>query len=457
MMRDADIRERLARHAVSGRYDLFLGVGTGLLVLGLILFFFWGLTGAATDRAWQLFLVNWVFFTGLSAGSVAFAAAQKITNAHWSGVVIRFAEASAAFFPVSLLGLILIFTAGYHHIFGAMEAQLPGMSPGKQLWLSQSFMFTRMLVGVGVLFFFGWKLVQADIQPDLVAALPAVSGARRNAFERRAASYDPSDIGAALHNVKLRRLAPTYAVLYAIVMTWVAFDMIMALQPHWYSTLFGAYYFMASFLGGLMLLALMTNYGRRHLGLADLVSPKQRHDLGKLCFGFTVFWAYLMWSQFLVIWYGNIPEETGFVFSRLWGDWLPIGRLVFIGLFLVPFIGLLGVKPKKSPMALSIFAAVSLCALWLERYLLVMPSVNGRAGPQFGLAEIGATAMFAGAFLLVYALFARSFPMVSPRLAMITLEREVAHHHHAVADIYDHEEATADFVSDGDVEKDLGH
>ena len=83
---------------------------------------------------------------------------------------------------------------------------------------------------------------------------------------------------------------------------------------------------MGSFLGGHMLLALLMIYGAAHLGVADLISPKQRHDLGKLCFGFTVFWTYLMWAQFLVIWYGNLPEETGFVFARLWGHWLPVGR-----------------------------------------------------------------------------------------------------------------------------------
>ncbi len=96
-----------------------------------------------------------------------------------------------------------------------------------------------------------------------------------------------------------------------------------------------------------MLLALMMIYGAAHLGVADLVSPKQRHDLGKLCFGFTVFWTYLMWAQFLVIWYGNMPEETGFVFARLWGHWLPVGEAVLLGMFLIPFFGLLGVAPKK--------------------------------------------------------------------------------------------------------------
>ena len=125
---------------------------------------------------------------------------------------------------------------------------------------------------------------------------------------------------------RIGRLAPTYAVIYAFVFTLVAFDGIMALQPHWFSNLLGGFYFMGSFLGAHMLLALMMLYGAPHLGVTDLVSPKQRHDLGKLCFGFTVFWTYLMWAQFLVIWYGNLPEETGFVFARLWGPWLPVGQ-----------------------------------------------------------------------------------------------------------------------------------
>ncbi len=168
-------------------------------------------------------------------------------------------------------------------------------------------------------------------------------------------------------------------MLYAIVFSLVAFDCIMALQPHWFSNLLGGWFFMGSFLGAHMLLALMMIYGAKHLGIDDLVSPKQRHDLGKLCFGFTVFWTYLMWAQFLVIWYGNLPEETGFVFSRLWGEWLPIGRAVFLGMFIIPFFGLLGVAPKKTRLTLGFFATVSLVALWLERYLLVMPSVSADA------------------------------------------------------------------------------
>ena len=129
-------------------------------------------------------------------------------------------------------------------------------------------------------------------------------------------------------------------------------------------------------------------YGRNEMGIAAFVSPKQRHDLGKLCFGFTVFWAYLMWAQFLVIWYGNLPEETGFLFARLWGPWRPIGSIVFLGMFVIPFFGLLGVLPKKVPFTLALFTSISLVSLWLERYLDVMPSVTREPGPVFGMPEL---------------------------------------------------------------------
>jgi len=171
---------------------------------------------------------------------------------------------------------------------------------------------------------------------------------RRQLYERWAGDYNRSP--APEHEARIRRLAPLYVVLYAYVFTLVAFDGIMALQPHWFSNLLGGFFFMGSFLGGHMLLVLLMLYGARHLRVADLVSPKQRHDLGKLCFGFTVFWTYLMWAQFLVIWYGNLPEETGFVFARLWGHWLPIGKAVGLGMFVIPFFGLLGVPPWNSIM-----------------------------------------------------------------------------------------------------------
>jgi hypothetical protein len=442
------LRERLAERSVAGRYDMFLALGAGFAILGLILFLRALLVGgpALADRAWQMFHVNWIYFTGLSAGGVAFTAVQKITNAKWSGMIIRFAEALVAFLPVSLIGLVLIFTAGYDSIYGPMQAALHEVQHSKAVWLSHDFMFARLGLGLLGLTIVGWKLVWADMKPDLFAVQHAARDERRIRYERWSQGYDLGSATVAEHEARIHRLAPAYAVLYAYVFTLVAFDGIMALQPHWFSNLLGGWIFMGAFLGAHMLLALLMIHGGKHLGVADLISAKQRHDLGKLCFGFTVFWTYLMWAQFLVIWYGNLPEETGFVFARLWGHWLPIGVAVGWGMFIIPFFGLLGVAPKKVRVTFGFFATVSLVALWLERYLLVMPSVTAQPGPVFGLPELGATLTFLGLFLITYALFARNFPMLSPRLAEITLDRERSHA--TTAAEYDHEEGPGDYVAD---------
>jgi hypothetical protein len=444
------VQERLIQRGVAGRYDLFIGIGAGLTILGLIFFVQSLRAGAPTaERAWQLFHVNWLYFTGLAGGSVAFAAVQKVTNAKWSGLVIRFAEASVAFLPLSLIGLVLIFTAGYDAIYGPMQAAMHELPHSKTIWLSHDFMFARLGLGLLGLTVLGWKLVRADMVPDMYVMRAAATGARQGLFERWSRNYSPA--AALEHENHIRRLAPAYVVVYAYVFTLVAFDGIMALQPHWFSNLLGGFYFMGSFLGGHMLLALMALYGGAHLGIQDLISPKQRHDLGKLCFGFTVFWTYLMWAQFLVIWYGNLPEETGFVFARLWGHWLPIGQAVIWGMFLIPFFGLLGVTPKKVRATLGFFATISLIALWLERYLLVLPSVTALPGPTFKVPEIGPTLAFTGLYLLSYAFFGRSFPMVSPRLAEITLNGERGHT--TAASEFDHEEGPGDYVPAGLLER----
>lgn len=425
-MTDLDLGQRLRARSITGRYSLFLSGGAVLAVIGIALFVL-ALTGGNGLRAWHAFQVNWLYFTGLSIGSLALVAAHKVANAKWSGVIIRFSEATVYFGAVSIVGAVLIFTLGYDSIYGQMGAQLPTFSPGKALWLSHGFMAARVLVGLTALYTVAWLLVRADVLPDMAAAKDNVEDGRQALYQQWTSSYDGSPAGVARNEARIHRLAPLYVVLYALVATIVAFDGIMALQPHWFSNLLGGWYFMGSFLGAHTMLALLMFYGRGQLGIVDLVTPKQRHDLGKLCFGFTVFWAYLMWAQFLVIWYGNLPEETGFVFARLWGPWRPIGTIVLIGMFLIPFWGFIFVRVKKSPFGLSLFALISLVALWLERYLLVTPSVTIESGPVFGIPEVGALLIFLGCFLLAYALFARTFPMVSPRLAQIALADEKKH------------------------------
>ena len=425
-MAEASPRDGLIRHALSGTYRGFVRVGTLSTLIGLVLFVL-ALSGKNADRAWQAFHWNWLFFTGLAGGSLAVVAVHKVANAKWSGVIIRFAAAAVAFLPISFLGLILIFTLGYDAIYGHMQEQLHGMAHGKELWLSYGFMFGRLVVVLSILFGLGWALVRADLIPDLHLVKDQADAPRRRLYDVWTSGFDGSTEARERQRGRINRLAAAFVPVYAIGFSLIAFDMIMALQPHWFSNLLGGFYFMGSFLGGHMLLALTMLYGERQLGIAHLISPKQRHDLGKLCFGFTVFWAYLMWSQYLVIWYGNLPEETGFVFARLWGPWRPVGTVVLFGMFLIPFAGLLGETPKKTRLTLGLFASVSLVALWIERYLLVIPSISESHGPVLGVAEVGATLLLGGLFALSYGTFARMFPMVSPRLAEIALDKERGH------------------------------
>ena len=448
-MTERDLQQRLITRAVGARYGLFLGLGGLLLLLGTLLFVL-ALTGDGTTRAWQAFHVNWLYFTGLAAGSLALNAVYKIGKAKWTGVMIRFSQATVFFGAVSILGCALILTVGYDAIYGPMHEQLHGLPHGKAVWLSHGFMAARLLIGLIALFSIGWMVVRGDLLRDMAVVKAEIGESRQAMYQQWTAGRDVTPAGIAASEARTHRLAPLYIVIYAIVMTLVAFDGIMALQPHWFSNLLGGFYFMGSFLGAHMLLALLMLYGRRHLGIADLISPKQRHDLGKMCFGFTVFWTYLMWAQFLVIWYGNLPEETGFVFARLWGPWLPVARWVFLGMFLIPFWGLLFVAAKKSPFVLGLMATISLTALWLERYLLVTPSVTPVEHPTFGLPEAGPLLGFLGAFLICYALFARMFPMVSPRLATITLQQERKHGHE---DEFLHEEKPKDFAMPQELER----
>ncbi len=223
---------------------------------------------------------------------------------------------------------------------------------------------------------------------------------------------------------RISRDAAFVVLAYAFGYSLLAFDLIMALSPKWVSNLFGVFYFMGSYLAALMMVAVLAIVLRRAMGLDGIYTTRQQHDLGKLCFGFTVFWAYLMWSQFLVIWYGNLPEETYFIFYRLYGAWRPVGIAVFFLVFIIPFIGLLGVKPKLFTPTMVGFAVLSLTGIWLERYLEVVPALSGGGGPVIGVTEIGVTLFFAGLFLLSWAWFAARYPILSPRLAANALERE---------------------------------
>lgn len=396
-------RAVLAQKARAFPVATFRTFGLAASAAGLILLLL-VLRGRA-DRVWQAWHFNFVFWLGLAQGSVVIAATQKLAKGHWSGLVIRFAEASVAFLPVAvLLFFASFFGRGYIYSWIAE----PRTDIGS--WLSPGWFYLRTGGVLALLAWLSWRFVRGDVAPDaaeLATGKPvAPTGEEQGRISRDAALV---------------------VLGFAFGYSLIAFDVVTSLAHKWVSNLYGAFYFMGSFLAALMWLAVLSIRMRRRMELDRLYSPKQQHDLAKLCFGFTVFWAYLMFAQFLVIWFGNLPEETYFIFYRLWGAWRPIGVAVFFMVFLIPFIGLLGVRPKKSPSWLLAIGLTSLAGIWLERYVEVVPSINHGAGPAFGLPELGALLLFAGLYALSYAWFAGRYPMLSPRLAADTIEREHGH------------------------------
>jgi hypothetical protein len=386
-----------ARQAPVARFMLLGGVAA--IVGGIVLVV--GVMSAHPERTWWAYHANFVFWAGLAQGLVVFAAALKLAKGHWGGVIIRFAEAAVAFTTVSVLLFIGLYV-GRAYIFTWVHEPRPEL----RWWLTNNWFFLRNGLILVLLSWLSWRFVRNDTAPDVE--------------ELRSGEAVPRLTNAPA----ISRDAAIVVLAYAFGYSLLAFDFIMSLAHKWVSNLFGVFYFMGSFLAALMFLAVLAIALRRSMGLDGIYSSRQQHDLGKLCFGFTVFWAYLMWSQYLVIWYGNLPEETYFIFYRLVGPWRPIGTAVFLMIFLIPFIGLLGEKPKKFSPTMIGFALVSLLGIWLERYYEIVPSVNGGAGPAIGLPEVGMTLFFGGLFLLSWGWFAGRYPIISPRLAADALERE---------------------------------
>jgi hypothetical protein len=406
--------QRAARAPTGG----LLAVGALLTAIGVALFVMVAM-GDDPARAWRMFLVNFMFFTGLAAGAVIFAATQKMTKGVWAGPIIRFAEAGVAFLPVALV-LFLVLWLGRDYLF----SWIAHPTPARGKWLTVSWMFWRDLVSLLAIFGLAIAFVWQELKPDVAALRDQATGWRRRLYGGIAGAFDGSPEHLAALEHRINWMAPLLVVLYAYVFSLLAFDLIMSLAPYWVSTLFGAYYFMGSFLTGLTALGLLMVYWRGRLGLQAMIGRQQFHDLGKLIFGFTVFWAYLTYSHVLVIWYGNLREETAWLFFRMWGAWQPVAILVLVLVFIVPFWGLIWVKAKVTPLTFTLLAAVSVFGMWLERYLQIQPSLVD--APHMGLPEIGISLGFLGLFLLAHGIFARMFPMVSPRLAKRALE--IGHH-----------------------------
>jgi len=192
----------------------------------------------------------------------------------------------------------------------------------------------------------------------------------------------------------------------------------MSLAPHWYSTIFGVYVFAGGFVAGFALLSIVAVALKRS-GLVPALGSEHFHDLGKLLFAFTVFWAYIGFCQFFLIWYANIPEETIWYRVRLEGGWKLVTIALAIGHFALPFFFLMSRTTKRNPTTLSMAAVWLLAMHFVDVYWLVIPSIEG-LGARPGIVDVAALLSVGGAFLAAFAWLSVKSPLVpagDPRLA----------------------------------------
>lgn len=362
------------------------------------------LTGANPDRAWQAYLINFLLWSAVAQGGLLFSMVTHITKARWSKPLQNIAESFVAFFPLSL-GLFLLLFLGREYLFPWLHQDLHG----KESWLNIPFLFSRDLIGLLVLYGLGMAYVYYALRRRLVATLE--EGRLRTFFLRKWTGSESEQ--RACHGT-MTILAVLYILAYTLVLTLIAFDLVMSMEPHWSSTLFGPYYFVKAFYLGLGALIIMAAVFSLVWGEDSGLTPSHFHDIGKLFFAFCMLWADFFYAQLLVIWYGNISEETTFVITRtVILPWKYLAWTVFIVSFLVPFFVLLNRAIKSKPVPMIILCTVVFIGLWLEHLLLLGPALNPRAtslpiGPADGLITLG----FLSLLILAVTFFLRVFPVL---------------------------------------------
>lgn len=377
---------------------------------------FVALLGADPDRAWQSYVANWLFFTGVAQGAVIFCAATVIVKARWNWSVRRVSLAMGAFLPLSYLLMLPMLTLREDYFPWIEEMDYDPIVQAKEAYLNIPFLMTRNVVGLAILFgismiFMYWAL-RPDMSDDRAEAEDGVKS-RASWRERLGGNWRGQDAEESRAWSRLKILAPVLILTYALVMSLVAVDWAMSLDTHWFSMLFPAWYFMGSFWGGIaftvivmVLLKRASPYFNQHMG------PQQEHDLGKLTFGFSIFWAYLVFSQYIVIWYGKLPWEMSWIIDRAGEDWGGLSLLVIILCFLVPFAGLMGRQPKMNAAWLGSIAVIAMVGLWLERWLLIAPTLHEPGTATLTVWEPLIGIGFLGLFALSIRWFLSTFPVV---------------------------------------------
>jgi hypothetical protein len=339
----------------------------------------------SANRPWAAFLVNSIFFLGIGIGTLFFLAIQYAAQVGWSAGLIRVFEAVSMFVGIPLLGILFLAVTGgmhMHHLWhwmaeGIMDPASANYDPiiaGKEGYLNVPFFTIRTLAYLVIWAGAAYLLRRNSLRED---ALPA----GQNLFFTQ------------------RKLAATFIVLYAVTSSTSAWDWVMSIDTHWFSTLFGWYTFAGMFVTAMTVLNLLVMYLRINNHL-PWINANHQHDLGKFMFAFSVFWTYLWFSQYMLIWYSNIPEEVTYYLPRFKGEYKPLFVAMVAMNFIFPILVLMSRDAKRIFGFIGLAAFFVLAGHWLDHYIMIMPGAVGY-DYGFGFAELGGILFYAGLFLWV--------------------------------------------------------
>jgi hypothetical protein len=376
-----------------GRGHLVTGV---LLALGLV-------AGAVAASGWAAdprrvlssYLTAWLFATSLSVGALAWLMLLHLTGAVWSVAVRRLLENLTRPLPWIALGYIPIAwnVKGLYPWADPARLAIDSELARKAVWLQPLFFIARAA---------GYLVIWA-----LLAGLLGRQSSRQDQ------TGDPALIG------RMKATSTWGLVVLGLTTSFAAFDWMMSLEPHWVSTIFGVYFWIGSLLGSLAAI-ILTILGIRSLGsLRHTITAEHLHDLAKLLFSFVVFWAYIAFSQYFLIWYANLPEETAWYMTRRSGSWNILSWSLFFGHFLVPFVILLFRAVRRDPFWLGLMAAWVLVFHYVDLYWQILPAVYpGGVEPSWLDASVLLTVVSLFAALVAHACQSQALvPVGDPRLA----------------------------------------
>ncbi len=363
------------------------------------------------NKPWANLLVNTFFFLAIGLGAMFFMAVQYAAQAGWTVVVLRVMEAMASFMWVPMIVMLILIVTGMGHVGGnhlwhwMAEGIMDPTSPhydsiiaGKEGYLNNPFYLGRTVV-----YFIGWV------------------GA---AFMLRKMSIGMETTNdTAAQWKKMRNFSAGFLVFFAVTSSMMAWDYIMSIDTHWFSTLFGWYIFAGMFVTALTVLTLIVLY-LKNKGYMPEVNHSHIQDLGKFMFAFSVFWTYLWFSQFMLIWYSNIPEEVTYYMAR-WGEYKGLFLTMVALNFVFPILILMSRDSKRNYGFLITAGAIMLIGHWLDVFILITP---GSVGGQWsiGLTHIGTFLGFAGLFIFVVFKALAKAPLMPTKHPMYV---ESKHHH----------------------------